>query len=62
MPEELLSTNKELKEWIRKTNPVKGDRILWGQKLTGETRRKKKNCPSRSEGDNTDRQKHDPEK
>ena len=69
MPEELLrkdvslkSTKKELKEWVRKTIPVKGDRILWGQKLTGETKRKRKNGPSRSEGSDTDRQEQDPEK
>ena len=58
MPEELLNkdvklkgTKKDLKEWVRKTIPVKGDRILWGQKLTGETRRKRKRSPARQEGD-----------
>ena len=47
MPKDLLvkdvalqSTKKELKKWIRESVPVKGDRILWGQKLTREMKRK----------------------
>ena len=59
MPEELIekdvklkSTKKELKEWVRGAVPVKGDRILWGQKLTGEMRRKRRKSPAEPEDDN----------
>ena len=37
---DLKSTKKQMKEWIRGSIPVKGDRILWGEKLTGEMMRK----------------------
>ena len=48
----LLSTKKELKKWIKGTVPVKGDRILWGQKLTGEMKRRRKHNQAGSERDN----------
>ena len=58
MPEELIkrnitlqSTKEELKKWIRENIPVKGDRILWGQKLTGDMQRKKKKGQAEAEGD-----------
>ena len=61
MPEELLGKDvKELKEWIRKTIPVKGDRILWRQKLTGEMRRKRRGDPGQEGGDRS-RQEKEPE-
>ena len=47
----LKSSKEELKKWIRETVPVKGDRILWGQKLTGGMRRKKKRGQAETEGD-----------
>ena len=58
MPQELLlkdvslqSTKQELKKWIRGSVPVKGDRILWGQKLTGEMMRKRLKIQAGSEDD-----------
>ena len=67
MPEALINkdvklkgTKKELKEWIRKSIPVKGDRILWGQKLTGETRRKRKRNPARQDNDDGSGQEEEP--
>ena len=67
MPEELLlkdvslkNSKKELKEWIRRTIPVKGNRILWGQMLTGETRRKMKNGLVMLEGNDRNGQNEDP--
>ena len=32
---------KELKKWIKHVIPVRGDRVLWGQPLTGDQRRKR---------------------
>ena len=59
MPEELVvkdislqSTKKELKKWIRGSVPVKGDRILWGQRLTGEMERKRRHGESGPQRDN----------
>ena len=59
MPEELIkkdiglqSTKTELKKWIRGRVPVKGDRILWGQKLTAEMERKRRPGNAGPESDN----------
>ena len=48
MPESLKSGNislkavkKELKAWVKHHIPVRGDRILWGQPLTGDMKRRK---------------------
>ena len=64
MPEELIgkdvtlkSTKKELKEWIRRSIPVKGDRILWGEKLTGEMMRKTRRGPRDPEDDGNGQEK-----
>ena len=32
---------EELKKWIKHTIPVRGDRILWGQSLVGDQRRRR---------------------
>ena len=68
MPEELIeknialkSTKEELKKWIRATVPVKGDRILWGQKLTGDMRRNKKRGRSETVGDSEGNDREDGE-
>ena len=65
MPEELINmdvklkgTKNERKEWIRKSIQVKGDRLLWGQKLTEETRRKRN--PARQEDDHESGQEEEP--
>ena len=59
MPEELVgkdialhSTKTELKKWIRGSVHVKGDRILWGKKLTGEMERKRRGGEAGPEKDN----------
>ena len=48
MPETLRSKNismkavkKEVKEWVKHHVAVRGDRILWGQGLSGDMRRRK---------------------
>ena len=48
MPESLQSSNiaqkavkRELKAWVKHHVPVRGDRILWGQPLTGDMKKKK---------------------
>ena len=35
------STKEKLKKWIRHVIPVRGDRVLWGQQLTGDRRRQR---------------------
>ena len=53
---ELKGTKRELKEWIRRTISVKGDRILWGQKLTGEMRRNRRGDPGQEDDDGSRQQ------
>ena len=33
------ATKEKLKRWIKHVIPVRGDRVLWGQQLTGDRRR-----------------------
>ena len=37
----LKATQKELRQWVKHHVPVRGDRILWGKPLAGETRRRR---------------------
>ena len=44
------ATKTELKKWVRDQIPVRGCRIMWGQKLTGEVKRKRRDAQGDAAG------------